>query len=65
MGKPSPMFFLLAVSKLLVISGVFYLVSRAGDSAVLFHILGLSVIVLAIFVEAGYQLYRSFSNGRA
>ena len=57
-------FFLVAALKLAIISGGFYLVSLKSEIAVLFYILGLSMIPLAIFVEGGYQLYRSFSNGR-
>ncbi|MCP5051977.1 MAG: hypothetical protein GY940_32715 [bacterium] len=63
LGKVSPLFFVSELLKMAVIAGVFYLVSRAGEGAVLYHILGLSVIVMAIFVEAGYQLYRSFTHG--
>jgi hypothetical protein len=58
-------FFVVGGLKLAVISAVFYLVSRISETAVLFYILGLSVIPLSVFIEGGYQLYRSFSNGRA
>ncbi len=63
-GKVSPLYFLVALLKMMIIAAVFYLVSRVGESAVLFHILGLSVIVMAIFMEAAYQLYRSITNDR-
>jgi hypothetical protein len=58
--------------KLGVIALSLYLVSRVSGSAVIFLILGLSVIVIAIGMEGIYQLYHSRNknmkgvcNGRA
>jgi hypothetical protein len=58
--------------KLAVIALSLYLVSRVSGSAVIFLILGLSVIVIAIGMESIYQLYHSRNknmkgvcNGRA
>jgi len=56
------MYFAASALKFIVIAAVFYPVSRVSEAAVLFYIFGLSVIPLSIFVEGGYQLYRSFSN---
>ena len=58
-------FYLVLVLKMAVIAAVFYLVSRSTEGAVLFHILGLSILVPAIAIEGVYQFYRSVSNGRA
>ncbi|MGE5341661.1 MAG: hypothetical protein ACM3SY_09290 [Candidatus Omnitrophota bacterium] len=57
-------YFLVSGMKLAVISAGFYLVSRISETAVLFYMLGISVIPLSIIGEGGYQLYRSFSNGK-
>lgn len=60
------------VLKLGIIALSLYLVSRVSGSAVLFLILGLSIIVIAIGMEGIYQLYLSRNknmkdvcNGRA
>jgi hypothetical protein len=58
------MFFLAGGLKLVIIFGGFFLVSRISETAVLLYIFGISMIPLAIFIEGGYQLYRSISNGR-
>ena len=58
-------FFLAGFMKLAVIAGLFYLAARISETALLFNILGLSLIFLAIFIEGVYQLYRSAANGRA
>lgn len=63
--KGQALFFLAALLKMGVIAAIFYAVSRISETAVLFYILGLSMIVFSIMVEGIYQLYRSFSNGRA
>jgi chromate transport protein ChrA len=63
--KAMALFFAAGFLKFAVIGAVFYLVSRISETAVLFYILGLSLIILAIFIEAIYQLYRSAANGRA
>lgn len=58
--------------KLAVIALSLYLVSRVSGGAVIFLILGLSVMVIAIGMEGIYQLYHSRNknmkgvcNGRA
>ena len=58
-------FFVVGLSKMIIISTIFYFISRVSKSAVLFYMLGLSVVVAAIMAEAIYQFYRSFNNGRA
>lgn len=64
-GKGQWFFFLAFFFQLAVIAVIFYPVARHSKGAVLFFILGLSLIVLAIFMEAIYQLSRkrSASNG--
>jgi predicted tellurium resistance membrane protein TerC len=59
------LFFLAGFIKLAIITAVFYLVSRISETAVLFHMLGLSIIFISILVEGIYQFYRSAANGRA
>ncbi len=57
-------FFVLAgFGKLIFISVIFILVSRYSEPAVLFYLLGLSVIIMSIIGEGGRQLYRSFKDG--
>jgi len=63
-GKGQLLFFLAAFSKMVVIAGVFYLVSRNSVTAVLMYMMGLSVIVVAIMTEALFQFCRSVFNGR-
>jgi len=63
--KGQVLFFLVAFLKMAVISAIFYGVSRLSEKAVLFYILGLSIIVLAILMEGFYQLFRRNSSGRA
>ena len=70
--KGQPLFAMALFFKLGVIALSVYLVSRVSVSAVLFHILGLSIIVIAIGMEGIYQLFhsrnkkmRSVFNGRA
>lgn len=64
-GKGQVLFFVAGFLKMVVIAAVFYAVSRISEAAVLFYILGLSIIVISIMLEGVYQLFRSFSNGRA
>lgn len=64
-GKGRMGFYLVTALKMAVISAVFYLVSRSTEAAVLYHILGLSILVLAIAMEGVYQFYRSVANDRA
>ncbi len=64
-GKGQLLFSLVTMLKLAVIATAFYLVSRAPgpDAAVLWFILGLSIIVVALAMEGIYQVYRSIANG--
>lgn len=71
-GKGQLLFAMALFFKLGVIALSVYLVSRVSSSAVLFHILGLSIIVIAIGMEGIYQLFHSRNknmesvfNGRA
>ncbi len=71
-GKGQLLFAMALFFKLGVIALSVYLVSRVSVSAVLFHILGLSIIVIAIGMEGIYQFFhsrnknmRSVFNGRA
>ena len=71
-GKGQLLFAMALFFKLGVIALSVYLVSRVSVSAVLFHILGLSIIVIAIGMEGIYQLFHSRNknmgsifNGRA
>ena len=71
-GKGQLLFAVALFVKLGVIALSVYLVSRVSVSAALFHILGLSIIVIAIGMEGIYQLFHSknknmgsFFNGRA
>lgn len=63
-GKGQALFFLAVFSKMAVISGVFYFVSRHSRTAVVMYILGLSIIVAAVLTEAGLQFGRSIFHGR-
>jgi hypothetical protein len=62
-GIGQPLFFLAAFSKMVVIAGVFYLVSRKSETAVLLYLLGLLVIVVAIMTEALFRFCRSIFYG--
>ena len=71
-GKGQLLFAMALFFKLGVIALSVYLVSRVSIIAVLFHILGLSIIVIAIGMEGIYQLFHSRKkkmesvfNGRA
>jgi hypothetical protein len=71
-GKSQLLFTMVLFFKLSVIALSVYLVSQFSGSAVLFHILGLSIIVIAIGMEGIYQLFHSryknmkgIFNGRA
>ena len=72
-GKGQWLIILALLVKLAVIGLVLYLVARISGRAVLFHVLGLSIMVIAIGAEGVYQVYlsrsknlnRSVSNGRA
>lgn len=56
--KGQVLFFLAAFLKMIVIAAIFYTVSRVSETAVLFYILGLSVIIISIFGEGAFQLFR-------
>lgn len=62
--KAARLFYLAGLLKIGIIAAFFLMVSRISETAVIFHIMGLSIIVLSIVVEGFYQLYRSQSNGR-
>jgi hypothetical protein len=62
--RGSSLFFIAGIAKMLVISCVFYFISRISKTGILFYMLGLSVIVIAIIAEAVYQFFRSSLNGR-
>lgn len=62
-GRKKAIFFITGFVKLIVISLAFILISRISETAVLFYLLGLSVIVISAMIEGAYQIYRSFSNG--
>ena len=71
-GKGQLLFAMALFFKLGVIALSVYLVSRVSVSAVFFHILGLSIIVIVIGMEGIYQLFhskkknmRGIFNGRA
>lgn len=71
-GKGQLLFAMALFAKLGVIALSVYLVSRVSFSAVLFYILGLSIIAIAIGMEGIHQLFhprnknmRSVFNGRA
>jgi len=56
-------FLLTGLGKLVLISAVFILISRYSEPAVLFYLLGLSVIIFSIVGEGGRQVFRSFKDG--
>jgi hypothetical protein len=58
-GKGHLLYAMALFFKLGVIALSVYLVSRVSVSAVLFYILGLSIIVIAIGMEGIYQLFHS------
>jgi membrane-associated HD superfamily phosphohydrolase len=71
-GKGQLLFAMALFVKLGVIALSVYLVSRVSVTAVFFHILGLSIIVIAIGMEGIYQFFHSRNkkmesvfNGRA
>ena len=58
------LFFACTFLKIILISSIFYLLSRISDKAILFFMLGLSTIVISIIIEGTYQIFRNISNGR-
>jgi len=63
-GKGKMLFFFVAFFKIILISVIFYYISRISETAVLFYIQGLSIVVFATLVEGMIQLLGNFSNGR-
>ena len=55
------MFFLSGLAKLLVVAGVFFVVSRLAGNGAVFFLQGLAMIYLGI---AGAGLRRSFNSSR-
>lgn len=64
-GRGIPLFLTGGLIKLIVIATLFYLFSKISENAVLFYMLGLSVITLSILTEGGYQLFKGKDRGRA
>ena len=62
-GKGKGLFFIAGFFKLIFITVIFYFISKISESAILFYILGLSIVVISIIFESGYQLLRKTSNG--
>lgn len=63
-GRGKGLFFFVAFFKIILISVIFYPISHISESAVLFYIQGLSIIVFATMVEGMIQLIRNLSSGR-
>ncbi len=61
--KGKGLFFLSGVVKMSVIGALFILISKHSETAVLFYMLGLSVIVFSITIEGVSQLFRSKKYG--
>ena len=57
-GSGKGLYFLLTLAKMIGIAGMFFLVSRISEGAVLFFILGLSAVVFAILAEAVHRLLK-------
>ncbi len=57
-------FYMVALAKLAGIVAFFFIASRVSEQAVLFFLLGLSVVVMAVLIEGGIQLLRSLTHGR-
>ena len=57
-------FFMVSLAKLAVIVLFFFIASRISEQAVMFFLLGLSVVVMAVLIEGGIQLLRSLTHGR-
>ncbi|MCP4149413.1 MAG: hypothetical protein GY757_16820 [bacterium] len=58
-GKGQGFYFLTGLLQMLAITGGFYLASRISVTAVIYYIVGLSVIIAAIMGEVVYRLFRS------
>ncbi|MEN8223065.1 MAG: ATP synthase subunit I [Acidobacteriota bacterium] len=61
--KGKGLFILAGLGKMTLISVIFIFISRYSEAAVLFYLLGLSVIIFSIIGEGGRQLLRSFKDG--
>ena len=61
--KGKGLFILAGLGKMTLISIIFIFISRYSEAAVLFYLLGLSVIIFSIIGEGGRQLFRSFKDG--
>jgi len=57
-------FFLVSLAKLTIIVVFFLIASRISEQAVLFFLLGLSVVIMAVLIEGAIQLLRSLTHGR-
>lgn len=57
------LFILAGLGKMILISLIFILVSGYSETAVLFYLLGLSMIIFSIIGEGGSQIFRSFKDG--
>ena len=57
------LFILTGLGKMTLISLIFIIISRHSEAAVLFYLLGLSVVIFSIIGEGGRQLFRSFKDG--
>ncbi|MCI0470265.1 MAG: hypothetical protein L0Y73_01245 [Candidatus Aminicenantes bacterium] len=63
--KGRVLFFAAGFLKMIVITATFYAVSRISEAAVLFYMLGLSMIIISILLEGVYQVSRRNPDGRA
>ncbi len=61
--KGKGLFILTGFGKMALISLIFIFISRYSEAAVLFYLLGLSVIIFSIIGEGSRQLFRSFKDG--
>jgi hypothetical protein len=57
------LFFLFQLGKMALIAALFIPISKVSETAVILYIIGLSMIPLAILIEAGHQLFRKKVNG--
>ncbi len=61
--KGKGLLLLAGLGKMILISVVFIIVSKYSEPAVLFYMLGLSVIILSVAVEGGGYIFRSYKDG--
>jgi hypothetical protein len=62
-GKGKTMFFLTGLTKLLVIAGTFFIVSRLAQNSIVFFIQGLMMIYLGIAGAGVRQLFKNLFHG--